>query len=127
MTPQFEAGKERIQGFATKWERLMDMAWLSVKHTYNPNVNEESPFIVATTQADWEYRAGVIDWNMPRVCAIEDDTLESVVVHELSHILLNPLEQLATKPHEAPLVEFAAESMARALLSVHRGSNGNEG
>lgn len=119
-TPQFESAIARIETLTTKWSRLMDMSWLSIRHTFNPNFHEEEHLMVATTQADWEYRAAVVDWHLPRVCALQDDTLESVVVHEYCHILNNPLEQQMAKDWQAPLVEFACESVARALMAVHK-------
>lgn len=122
MTPQFEIAKARIEELTTVWQYNMDLGWLSIKHTFNPNFHEEEHLMVATTEADWEYRCGVIDWHLPRVCALEDDTLESVVIHELVHILNNPIEQMATKEHQTPLVEFACESIARAILAVKQRS-----
>lgn len=122
MNPELEQAKQRIETLTAKWSDLMDLGWLSIRHTFNPNFNDESPFMVATTQADWEYRAGVIDWHLPRVTALTDETLEAVVVHEFCHVLNNPLEQLSVKDYHTPLVEFAAESMARAILSVNKRS-----
>jgi len=117
LTPEFEQAQHRIETLTKKWHKLMDMSWLSIKHTYNPNIDDDEPFTVATTQADWEYRAAVIDWHLPRVCAIEDETLESVVVHEFVHVLVAAME-VNLKPNHDSHAEFAVESVARAILSV---------
>ena len=121
MTPEFEQARGRIEVFCSKWDKLMDMGWLSIKDTFNPNYSEDEKYIVAETEVDWEYRAGVRDWRLPRVCAIADDTLEAVVVHENVHLLIASMESLI-KPSDSKMCEFAVESIARAILSVHRGS-----
>jgi len=121
-TPELEVAKERVKKFATKWHELMDMGWLSLHHTFNPNYNEEEKFIVASTQMDWEYRAGVIDWHLPRVAAISDKTLESVVVHEYVHCLLAPIE-VTTK--DSKLAEYTTESLARAMLHIEETKRGD--
>jgi len=118
--PELEVAKHRVKGFASKWHKLMDMNWLSLHHTFNPNYNEEEKFVVATTEMDWEYRAGVIDWHLPRVAAISDKTLEAVVVHEYVHCLVAPIEVLV-KDKDSKLCEYSVESLARAMLNIERG------
>lgn len=118
--PEFEVAKSRIMGFVNKWHGLMDMDWLDIHHTFNPNYSEDDQFIVATTQVDWEYRAGVTDWHLPRVCAISDRTLEAVVVHENVHYLVAPLES-TLNAKGSKLGEYTVESVARAMLSIQKG------
>lgn len=123
LTPEFEVARQRIETFTAKWDELMDMGWLSIKNTFNPNFNEDSHDIVATTSTDWEYRATGHDFHLPKVCSISDETLEAVVVHEKTHALLASMESNVKSGHDKEC-EFAVESVARALLSVHRASNG---
>lgn len=122
MTPEFEAAKQRIETITNKWNVLMDMSWLLIRHTYNESFNEDSHFIVATTDADWEYRMATIDWHLPRVTALPDERLEDVVGHEFVHVL-NASAESAVPTKDAKLCEYATENVARAILSVYRGSN----
>jgi len=123
MTPEFETAQRRIETSVAKWSKLMDMGWLTIKHTFNPNFSEAHHYIVASTEVDWEYRSGVTDWYLPRVCAITDETLESVVVHEGVHCLTAPMESIISTK-DSKVCEFSVESLARAILSVHRGTDG---
>lgn len=119
---ELEAQIPRIERLADKWATLMDLGWLSIRHSYNHNFSDISHFIVATTQADWEYRMASIEWYLPRVAGITDQTLEGVVVHEYVHALSNATESVIPAKH-AKLVEYTTESIARAILSVHRGND----
>ena len=121
--PEFDRAQARIEAMLAKWHDLMGIGWLTIKYTYNPNFNEEHHRIIATTEADWEYHQARTDFHLPAVCAIDDDTLERVIVHETVHALTAPMEVIIPAK-DAKICEFAVESITRVLVAVHRNSNG---
>lgn len=108
--------KERIERLTTDWQSAMDLGWLSIKHLYSENFNEEH-LVVAETEADWEYRQAKITWFLPRVAGIDDHALEEVVVHELCHVLTAPIESELSN-NKSKQGEYAVECLSRAILST---------
>lgn len=111
--------KARINALGLKYQVLLGLEWLTIVHVFDEKVAEDTT--LASTVANWEYRNAAITWNLPAVARVLTATLESTMVHEMVHVLLNPVEShLPDKPHVIACKEFAVESVARAIVCALR-------
>lgn len=76
----------------------------------------------AVTTAQWQYKRAKIRWFLPICATLTDERLFAVAVHELVHVLLNPLDSLLPEEDDdhwyADRNEFATESVTRAILTA---------
>jgi len=77
----------------------------------------------AMTNASWQYKSATIRWFMLNVMTSEDERLFAVVVHELVHVLLNPIDSLITADDNDKLAavygrmnEYVTETLTRVIL-----------
>ncbi len=69
----------------------------------------------AVTHTRWQYRAATIDWNLDVIRTMTETEVESLVVHEFAHVLLDGLMSKTDGKHRE-LMEYTTEGVARALM-----------
>lgn len=114
-----EISSERIKRYAGKWQELLGLSHVTIKHTMLGNVHDESPDVVADTKAYWEYRNAEITWYLGKVATLSDETLEGTVVHELVHVLLAPMESHIPEKYNEQS-EFTVENVTRAFQAIYK-------
>lgn len=118
-----ETLKTEILGYAHDWVRCMDMAHFTINHTFRDGLKDDDPDVCGETEAYPQYRQARITWYLASCFRLEPSELENVVVHELVHVALSPLEsQLKASCNE--YTELGVENIARALINVRRQGNG---
>lgn len=75
------------------------------------NFYRENETIYARTYSDWRYLTARVSINYPVVKRMPEDELERLIVHELSHVLLDEMRN-GSLEHE----ERVATSITNALL-----------
>lgn len=119
LSPRLKEHKERVLLVTSRLEKEFDLSWIKISHLFVESMREDG--IVATTDGDWQYRAAAIEWNLPAVARITDETLEEVAIHEYVHVLLNPMEELLPQKGEASKMnEFAVESITRMVQASRK-------
>lgn len=97
----------------------LSLDWVEVNIKFNTKSGEGSDRVCCETTTDWEYRQVVFDWCLPIVATQSDLQLRRVVVHEIVHVLVAPMEmQLPDKELVNKLCELAVENVTRAILEV---------
>lgn len=87
----------------------------------------------AQAQMNWTQRAARIVWNSTHVRPREyvcDETVESVAMHEVLHVVLNPFVNIAAKSGDANDVAVDAEEHAvirRVIRAFERAGNPPKG
>jgi hypothetical protein len=107
----------RIRSFAEKWEGIMALPD-TIEHIYIPHFNKHNKDIIADTSAEWEYRSATIRWYLGRTATLADTDLEITAIHELSHVLLAPMES-HVKNRYTEQAEFAVENTARLIKRLY--------
>lgn len=100
-----------------EWTELLEMNWWHLSLTRCDAANDEDPGTAADTDAKWEYRQARIRVYLPAIANHSDDDIESIIVHELVHVLVSPMESLM-KEKDTKLSEAAVENVARGLLTT---------
>lgn len=121
---EYEAIKARVDVFVDRWIDLLGLAkYATIYVTYHRETGEgrSSNFdVAASMDSQWQYRQGKLNVYCGTIALIDDDDLNLLIVHELSHFLLGPIEAFVPKAQNDRL-EFTAETLARAFRSTHRG------
>ncbi len=80
---------------------------------YMPGEGDTVTFANITPQ--WKYLEAQLSFNMPQLAEMDDVQLEEIVVHELSHCLVDEMRAVEKDPdHE----ERVVSSIQRALMQV---------
>ena len=107
-----------IQGLVSKWETIFNLPD-SITHYYVPEaLCDEGSDTIAETLCNWEYRSASISWFMGKVATLTDVELERAVVHEMTHVLLAPIERHVAKRYTEQ-AEFAVENTARLIMRIY--------
>jgi hypothetical protein len=112
---QYDKTKGRITDLLDKWQGPLGFKWWSISHTFLREEDSEEPDTAARCHTRWQYRKANIRFYMPTCAELDDTELEWVVVHELSHVLVAPIEDYSDS-NTAQMSEYAVECVARALL-----------
>lgn len=109
----------RIERAAKKWTKVLAIEHLSILHKRLDASDPDDADSVAFTRTSWQYESASIHWHVPKVCCYNDEELDWVMVHELCHVLLDPMEQHVKDTHLKDR-EFAVTRVAKAILAAHR-------
>lgn len=76
---------------------------------------------MAETKGQWQYHQGTIKWYLSSVCGQEEKYIDATVVHELVHVLLDPLQALIPGRKADEIVnEHTTEAVARAIQRARK-------
>lgn len=106
-----------IKALHRKWWPLMDLPHMTCDLVFTVVDNDNK---IASASVLWKYREATITWFLPTAANCTPQELESTTVHELCHVLNDPVKD-RLKDESDEQLELATENMARALLRVHRG------
>ena len=99
---------DRVASFISKkapvWQTRMGLDHWHIEHvfldSYHGDDGEEDFKVTAITESRWQYMQARVKWYLPSAARHDNDELEKVLVHELSHVLLAPEQALIdTKTH----------------------------
>lgn len=119
MTPEHARAKRRVQEYVRRWQCLVPPG-VNVNHRFIEADDDEDATILAETKAQWEYHNATIRWFLPAVCSSTDLYLEQTVVHELCHVLLDPIERHVRGGKMDATCEHTVETVARTLLRTRK-------
>lgn len=115
---EYEKQIKRLQKVTKKWLEAMGIGWFQVDMEYLRVVDSDSSSNAAVVNTQWQYRNAHITWYLPVIAEVSDDKLNNIVVHEFTHILINPLT-LVDKSEDLDIQhEYATECIARAFIWV---------
>ena len=107
--------KKKLRSRFKKWSYLVEH-WGWKFDVYYCDSQEDMPqpgeYADAITFMRWEYLEGSIYFNMKKLESKDDDELEYLVIHELSHFLLSPLQTSKNN------LEISATMVARTIKGL---------
>jgi hypothetical protein len=111
--------QERIELIMEHVLEELRLDWVTIRLKWNTTMGAESDRTACKTTTDWEYRQSSMDWCLPLTAAMTDLELLRLVVHEVIHVLVAPMEMLIKDQELSNKVcELAVENVTRALLEV---------
>lgn len=112
---EYEKQKARVNKYREKWFDTLGLGWYEVKLNWSQLEDRENHDTAAKTTWRWQYRSAEITFFLPAFVDLDDDDVESIVVHEFAHILTGPMVQNAPDEN-TQLMEYGTECVARALI-----------
>lgn len=112
---QYETEKRRVRKLWEKWFRPIGMGWWQVDLNWSRVREEEEPATAAMTTTNWQYRTASVTFYLPSTSDLNLEQLEEVVVHELSHILCGPIQDMTTDERR-DITEHTVTTIARAII-----------
>lgn len=109
-----------LMGLTGRYELEVIYDWgLDGDMAVDPEGNTMVHLTCCATLAQWQYSRARLRWFMPRVVTITDHRLRAVVVHEIIHIVLNPIDSLLKSGAQSETNnEKATEDMTRVVLAA---------
>lgn len=118
MTPEHAEAKRRVQKYIRRWRCLVPPGY-DLYHSFSEVNEDEDATTAAKTKAQWKYHQGTICWYLPCLCSCTEEYVERTVIHELVHVMLDPMESnVPDKHHE--LCEWVVEAVARTAIRIRK-------
>lgn len=117
---EYQLQKSRCKKFFNTWFKRTGLSWWNVDLVFDRCYSTEKPSLAGETNMNlWRYHSGSIHLYLPVIKELDDDGLEEVIVHELSHLLVAPMavnmDDLNSN-YQLDIMEFCTTMVARALL-----------
>ena len=122
---EYKKQLRRIQRYIDRWHKTLGMGWWKVDYNYYDKRKEfakgekdtsYAQDVAARSWSDWRYRNASISFSVPKVATLSDAEVESMVVHELVHILVGSLGARSNPEHRLDHNELVVTSLTHAFL-----------
>lgn len=117
---KWKATKKRVKKYLDKWVKLLllDRYKLNIHYMTGSSDKRVGQFVgLALTDTVWVYQEATLKFWLEAFEELSDEEVERTVVHELCHVLNAPVQ---CEVEDVDKLEFATETMARAILNVYR-------
>lgn len=120
---KYERQKARARPLFQKWaERLglqnytITVTYYDSKKRFCKEANASRDTVMSVTP-DWRYLFADIQVNVPALVSMSDDDLEQCVIHELLHVVVNPVfgDQMRRTSMEKSLEERVVSHLTKIL------------
>ena len=114
--------RNKIRKMFHKWQQPMGMRMFEVNLTWDRSYHPKG-YAATTEMSRWLYHSYDITFYMPTLAEMDDEHLENVVIHELTHCLLAPLSsnlKYDEEGHMSDTMEWNTELVARAVEWIYR-------
>lgn len=108
---------ERISVIFHEWYALLELDWCNVTLYRSDAARPDDSDCAADTDSKWQYRQARIAFYLPALANHDDSDLESVIVHELVHVMINGMESKVAEKF-TDQCELAVENVTRALIAA---------
>lgn len=113
---------ERVSRSFDLWVERLGLHWCDIVLYRCDSRRADDENCAADTDAKWQYRHATVRAYLPAMANHTDDDIDGVMVHELAHILVNPMES-AVPESKTNQCELAVENVSRAILDTHRAAS----
>jgi hypothetical protein len=122
---EYREQKRRVERFVEKWRRPMGLDWWTLKFRWDrldkcelDKTGDGSFCCVAHTEVQWPYLTATITLHLPTIEEQSDKELESQVVHELCHVMVNEMRWLNAESVNLDHEERVVTQLAQAFRWV---------
>ena len=108
----------QIRKLVTKWQKRLGLSEWHLMVKFDDTMES-----IADCEAHWRYLHATVRFNLPKMDARAAcqplETHELTVVHELTHVLLAPLDDAmdTTEGASEALMEYTTEIVSRAFVA----------
>jgi hypothetical protein len=120
---EFRAAKSKIKKYINKWLVLLGLdRWtIDVQYLDQSSSTFKSDFevLAGETHVTWFYNRALIKFYLPEFLEMEDDDVEQLVIHELTHILVNEARECGTGEFNIKFEEHVVTNLTKAFLLTY--------
>jgi hypothetical protein len=100
-----------------KWRDIMGFNSYRFDFNWDRSYCTDNDQVAAEVKCSWMYKTVLVTFYLPRLQDMSDDEIESVIVHELCHVLVHPVSSdlRDDQPDFNEKVEYATTCIALAL------------
>jgi hypothetical protein len=102
---EYNAQKRRVKLAYQKWHSITGLGEWIRSHAWHRDGNcgkegtNYGPDTTARAEVQWEYITVCFHWNLENIATLDDDTLDRVIRHEISHVLINEMRMWGPPTH----------------------------
>lgn len=120
LQPELQRCYDLCTGYVDKWSKIMGIDRWDITVDYNSLKFDEDARTNAYCQSSWQYKSAYLEVFLPTLKGNSAWEIESLIIHELCHILVCemrglPDEDGKVNPHE----ERVVTEMTQAFLRAH--------
>lgn len=119
---EWKVKKKQVKDIFDKWSRRMGLGWYKIEIEWkagDPPDKGEGNVVVADISTQWMYRTA--NMRVWLECLPEEEhEIERIIVHELSHIFVNPLRSQENEHYNYDLEEYCVESLTQAFMWTYQ-------
>lgn len=110
--------KTELKALSFKWSERMGLRWYRIhfewvrEYAYHDSKDRHN--VGAETKSMWQYREATITFYLEKLAAFTKEEREEVVIHELSHVLVSPIEDLGDD-NASQMTEYTTTMVAKAV------------
>lgn len=118
---------KKINSLFEKWVTRLGLRWWNIKVVFYDDPSEivtrfkedDTTVCVAVTHSDWRYAEAKISVNLPAWKDVTKDEAETIVIHELVHVLVNEM-RTSGNDHEERVVTNIVKAFRWTVEDVER-------
>ena len=120
---EFNSIKSKIAKSIKYWAVSLGLShWDSIDFLCHRDSHEmdigASDCSVAAISCDWTYRHALIKFNVQRMKEFSKQEIDAVVVHELSHCLVNQMRELLSMEENDPWIKHEESTVTGIAIAV---------
>lgn len=98
MKKKYKPAKKLVKKYLDKWIEPLGLGWweiIVIYYNHLPKTKQatgyDDPRVAARCNADWRYGKAYLEVSMREFSNMDEHTAEVVIIHELTHILVNEM------------------------------------
>jgi hypothetical protein len=115
-----QAVRDTMAPIFVKWIAFLGLESFGVIVDYDPDFKEGSRECWADCCSSWEYKQALITVYLPSFLSSSQEEMESVIVHELMHVMVNEMRQDGFSEKDVPHEERTVVELTAAFLRVQK-------
>ena len=109
--------KTNLRRTVAMWRDIMGLNSYRLDFEWDRSYCSDNAGVAAEVRSSWMYKTILIRFYLPRLTELSDDEIEGVIVHELPHVLIHPVDGdlKDDQPDFNGKVEYSTTCIAHAL------------
>lgn len=118
---EYKLQKARVNKLLNKWYPMMGVNSWRITYQWSQSPCQDAPTTVGETNSLWQYKKATITWFLPAMVDIDDDHLQDCVIHELLHLVIDPLYDAVdgSNEHIYKLNELVTQSLTYVVQNAY--------